>query len=200
MEESENRYMNIDFKTVYKIENSSQEPRQLPTKKQALKLQRELNIEQNIINHEIMVLREARELAYNIKNIPVNLELVKAGAIIHDIGRFKTHGFQHGPIGADFLRYLGYPEELARIVEKHTMAGLTHKEAIQFHLSERDYLPHTIEEKIVCLADKYVMGTQKVTIQERFQRWVHRYGETEFLTNQIQRAKKLEEEILKLIF
>jgi uncharacterized protein (TIGR00295 family) len=192
--------MNIDFKTVYKIENSSQEPRQLPTKEQALQLQRELYIEQNIINHEIMVLREARELAYNIKKVPINLDLVKAGAIIHDIGRFKVHGFHHGPIGADFLRYLKYPEELARIVEKHTMAGLTPEEAIQFHLPERDYLPRTLEEKIVCLADKYVMGTHKVTIQERFQRWIDRYGETEFLKAQIARAKKLEEEILKLIF
>lgn len=195
----------IDFSTVYPIKDqfpTNQPPlsKDIPTKDEAIELMRDLHIHQNIINHQLAVLREAREIAYNIKEYPVDLELVKAGAIIHDIGRFNTHGFHHGPIGADFLRYLGYPEKLARIVEKHLMAGLTKEDAKQFNLPDRDYIPRTIEEKIVCIADKYVMGTKKVTIRERFDRWFERYGENDFLQNQMQQARVLEEEILKLIF
>ena len=61
-------------------------------------------------------------------------------------------------------------------------------------------LQQTIEEKIVCLADKYYIGTTKVTIHARFQKWIEKYGETPFLKSQLARALTLEEEILRYIF
>ncbi|MHA1584301.1 MAG: HDIG domain-containing metalloprotein [Promethearchaeota archaeon] len=181
-------------------QHSSHNKQEIPSKQAAINLMRNLGLPQNIFKHEMAVMRKARNLAYNITKIPVNVELVKIGALLHDIGRTQIHSMMHAPVGADILRENGFPEEVARIAERHTMAGLTDKEAQLFELPPRHYIPETIEEKIVCLADKYFMGTTQVTIDQRFQRWMDKYGQTPFLLGQLERAKKMEEEILHLIF
>ncbi|MHA1612746.1 MAG: HD domain-containing protein [Promethearchaeota archaeon] len=172
----------------------------LPSKDEAMQLMRRLKIPRNIINHQEAVMRKALDLAYNITKTDVNIELVRIGALVHDIGRYKTHGMDHGLEGGNLLRDKGYPEQLARIAETHSLAGLTAEEAVEFGLPSNDYLPHSLEEKIVCLADKYFSGTREVSIEKRFERWILKHGETPFLVIQLQRAKKLEEEILRLIF
>jgi uncharacterized protein len=88
---------------------------------------------------------------------------------------------------------------LARIAETHSLGGFTEQESATLNLPPRDYMPRTVEEKIVCLADKYISGSDKVSIEERFHRWIEKHGETEFLIEQIRRVKKIEEEILHLI-
>ena len=79
------------------------------------------------------------------------------------------------------------------------MGGLTPEEAIELGLPARDYQPRSLEEKIVCLSDKYLSGTEVVTIEQRFARWIEKFGNTEFLQEQIRRVKAIEEEILHLI-
>jgi len=172
----------------------------LPTKEEALQIMRQLGLRGNIVKHEQSVMRKARNMAHNITTVPVNMELVKIGALMHDIGRTKTHDMDHGIVGGAILRDMGFSIELARIAEVHSMAGLTAAEAKQFGLPAKDYLPETIEEKLVCLADKYFIGTKEVTIDERFGRWITKYGETEFLLAQVRRAKILEEYVLRQIF
>jgi uncharacterized protein len=171
-----------------------------PTKEEAIQIMKKLGLATNIINHELAVMRRARDISHNITKLDVNIELVKIGAIFHDIGRIKSHGMDHGPIGGKMLRILGISENIALITERHTMAGITVEEAKQFDLPLQSYLPESIEEKIVCLADKYFMGTKNVSIEQRFQRWIDKYGKTTFLRNHLQRAKDLEEEILALIY
>lgn len=172
----------------------------IPSPRQISRLMKIIGLHRNIVKHQLAVMREARDIAYNIKKILVDIELVKSGALLHDIGRIKDHSFLHGPIGGDIIRYYGFSEKLARIAERHTMAGLSSEEAENFSLPDRIYEPDTIEEKIVCLADKYYIGVKKVTIRERFQKWIQKYGETPFLKQQLKKALKLEEEILQLIF
>ncbi len=172
----------------------------LPSKNEAMELMKRLKIPRNIINHQVAVMRKALDLAYNITKSDVNIELVRIGALVHDIGRYKTHDMSHGLEGGNFLRKQGYSEQLARIAETHSLAGLTAEEAVEFGLPPQDYLPHSLEEKLVCLADKYYSGNREVSIEKRFERWFLKHGETPFLIKQIQRAKQLEEEILRLIF
>jgi uncharacterized protein len=57
-------------------------------------------------------------------------------------------------------------EELARIVECHTGAGLTADECTLLGLSPRDCMPRTTEEKIVTHADNLIAGKKRVTIHE----------------------------------
>ncbi len=187
--------------------NPSQKPKvhtgnhpKIPSKIQAMKLMKSLGLENNILQHQLAVMREARDIAYNIKKVKLNIRLIKIGALMHDIGRTRNHSLLHGPMGGDIIREHGFSEELARIAERHSMAGLSPAEAQTFNLPDRIYEPQTIEEKIVCLADKYYIGTEKVTVQERFQRWIDKYGETPLLKRQYERGILLEEEILRLIF
>lgn len=92
---------------------------------------------------------------------------VYEAAMLHDIGVLRTdapeihcHGslpyIQHGIAGADILRSEGLPRH-ARVAERHTGAGLSLTEIIaqQLPLPHRDFLPETIEEQIVCYADKF---------------------------------------------
>ncbi|MDD4138303.1 MAG: HDIG domain-containing protein [Methanoregula sp.] len=92
--------------------------------------------------------------------------LVETGAMLHDIGRGITHTIQHAQAGADLLRSMGFPEEIARIVECHTGAGLTADECTLLGLAPRDCMPRTIEEKIVTHADNLLAGTRRMTIDE----------------------------------
>ncbi len=93
-------------------------------------------------------------------------ELVRAGAMLHDIGRGKTHSIAHAQIGADFCRSMGLPEEQARIIECHTGAGLSADECTLLGLLPRDCMPRTLEEKIVTNADNLTGGSDRITIDE----------------------------------
>ena len=155
-------------------------PRPIPSKKEALSLLHFLDFSPHIIKHQEAVMRKALDLAHHIKSIPINLDLIRAGALLHDIGRLRSHDLDHTAYGGDLLRTLGFPEELARIAETHGLGGITPEEAIELGIPVRDYNPKTIEEKIVCLADKYLSGTDRVDIEGRFKRWLEKYGETPF--------------------
>lgn len=111
---------------------------------------------------------------------PVNRELVVCGAMLHDVGIVHTSApgilcmgsepyICHGTIGARMLRKLVaessplitdpvMAEGCARICERHTGAGLTRADILTQHLPiepATDLLPETLEEQLVCLADKF---------------------------------------------
>ena len=115
---------------------------------------------------------KALELAANSPEKP-DLALVADGAMLHDLGigrcdapSIDCNGTEpylaHGIIGAKMLREYGAAhgldlEKYARICERHTGSGLTAAEIRKqgLPLPERDYLPETPEEELVCLADKF---------------------------------------------
>jgi uncharacterized protein len=99
--------------------------------------------------------------------------LVETGAMLHDIGRGITHSIQHAQAGADLLRKKGFPEDIVRIVECHTGAGLTAEECTGLGLEARDCMPKTIEEKIVAHADNLMAGTRLMTIDECLEKAAH---------------------------
>jgi uncharacterized protein len=103
----------------------------------------------------------------------VDLSLVRTGAMLHDIGRGSTHSIAHGQEGADIIRSLGLPENVARIVECHTGAGMTADECTLLGLFPRDCMPHTIEEKIVTHADNRIAGVTRVSIDESIASAIH---------------------------
>jgi len=120
----------------------------LPRKHEALLLLKKLNFSPHIINHQMAVMRKALKIAHSIHNKPVSMDLIRAGALLHDIGRYASHELLHTSLGGDILRRLGFPEELARIAETHSLGGFTKEEAVRLGLPARDYMPRTIEEKI----------------------------------------------------
>lgn len=94
-------------------------------------------------------------------------ELVNAGALLHDIGRGITHSLFHAQAGGDLCRKLGFPEPVARIVERHTGAGLTSDECTLLRIFPIDCVPVSLEEKIVANADNLTRGGREITIHER---------------------------------
>jgi uncharacterized protein len=112
-------------------------------------------------------------LEYAKASHEVNFSKVKAGAMLHDIGRGSSHAIDHAQRGADLLRSQGFPEEVARMVECHTGAGLTADECTLLGLSPRDCIPSSIEEKIVTHADNLIAGHKRVSIDESISSAIH---------------------------
>ncbi|MDD1715683.1 MAG: HDIG domain-containing protein [Methanolinea sp.] len=100
----------------------------------------------------------------------VDRDLLLKGAVLHDIGRGQTHSLFHAQAGAEYCRRTGLPEPVARIVERHTGAGLTADECSLLRLLPIDCIPHSLEEKIVANADNLVRGQRRITIDERILR------------------------------
>ena len=91
-----------------------------------------------------------------------DMELVIAGALLHDIGRAKDHSIMHANVGADMAERLGLPEELVSIIRKHIGAGIDEADAREMGMPEGDYIPRTLEEKIVAHADNMVSDSRIV--------------------------------------
>ena len=124
----------------------------IPDEQECIELLKKAGCEDNVIEHVKSVARLAVKMA---ERCGADVELVRAGALLHDIGRGKTHGIDHAVVGAQMLREWGYPEELVRIVERHIGAGIDENEAEKLGLPKKSYIPETIEEKIVAEADNY---------------------------------------------
>ena len=112
-------------------------------------------------------------LEYAKRNTLVSVDLVSEGAMLHDIGRGKSHTILHAQWGADLLRAQGVSEEVARIVECHTGAGITADECTILRLSPRDCMPRTTEEKIVTHADNLIEGRKRVIIDASIASAIH---------------------------
>ena len=93
--------------------------------------------------------------------------LAECGALLHDIGRSRSHSLDHAIIGGDICREIGISEEIALIVERHLGAGQTADECILLRLLPRNCMPVTLPEKIVAHADNLVKGTSLIHIEER---------------------------------
>jgi len=122
-----------------------------------------------LLTHSRQVTDRALELGRKLieKGIAVDLPFVEEAAMLHDIGiifcsapRIYCKGphtyIEHGYLGAELLRQEGYPCH-ARVAERHTGSGITIEQVVREELPipEQDYCPETIEEKLICYADKF---------------------------------------------
>ena len=171
----------------------------LPDREFALDLLEKLKIQPSIKQHSEKVAEKAIEIAKKIKKVKLDMNIIEIGAILHDIGRTKTHGFNHALVGGEILKQRGLSYKLVRICETHILGGLDREDCLKIGLPEQDFLPLTIEEKVICLADKYIAGTKEVTIEERFNRWFQKYGKSEILLKTKKRIEIIQKEIENLM-
>jgi uncharacterized protein len=151
--------------------------------------------QENVVEHCLTVSKLALEMGERIKAAghTIDVGFVEAAAILHDIGRAKTHGILHGIEGAKMLA--DYPA-YARVCKTHIGGGITSEEAAALGLPAGDFLPETLEEKVVCLADKLVSGTRKTTLEEALGKYAERLGPRH---PTIDRIRRLDEEIRGLM-
>ena len=147
---------------------------------------------QNVIDHSIAVYNKALEIAENFPN--ANLNLIKKGALLHDIGRSKTHDITHAIEGRKIACQYGYDEDVLNIIERHIGAGITKKEAKDLGLFEKSYVPETLEEKIVAHADNLISGTEVVDVDFVIKKWKTRMDNPD---DNIKRLIKLDEELIQ---
>jgi uncharacterized protein len=125
----------------------------------ALRALQEAGCSEKVVQHCLTVERAALSIANRIlaNGRGMDLQLVSVGALLHDIGRSKTHGIGHGVEGGKILRRMGL-SDLALFAEHHMGAGIPAEEAKELGLPAQDYMPTTLEEKVVAYADKLVIG------------------------------------------
>ncbi|ABO35940.1 metal dependent phosphohydrolase [Methanococcus maripaludis C5] len=124
------------------------------------------NCEKNVVLHSIAVADYVHEFGINLieKGYDFDLKTAVLGAILHDIGRSKSHSIDHGIIGSKILLKNKFNEKYAKIAERHIGAGISKKEAKKLNLPEKDYIPETLEEKVIANADNLISGYLRVDI------------------------------------
>lgn len=131
----------------------------IPEEDDAVLLLEKVGCDRKVIEHCKAVQFFASKIAERlVKNgVQIDIDLVRIGALLHDIGRAKTQDIDHGIVGAHMARDMGLDDNIVNIIERHIGAGILAKEAKELGLPEKDYIPETIEEKIVAHADNMVL-------------------------------------------
>jgi uncharacterized protein len=124
----------------------------------------------------------------------VDLELVRIGALLHDIGRCQTEGIDHGVVGGQILRSYGIDERLVRIAERHVGAGITDDEARRLSFPPGTYMPKSIEEKIVAAVDNLIEHTSRISIERAVENFHGKLGDHP----SIDRIKRLHAEVFMM--
>ena len=148
-----------------------------------------------LIVHSVNVTYKARELSHRyLEKHPsesVDIPFLTEAALLHDIGIYlcdakdihctgKNPYLLHGTLGREILENESLPRH-ALVCERHTGAGISMQEVEKWNLPlpKRDYLPVSIEEKIICVADKFYSKTSdKIwqaksidTVQKSIAKW-----------------------------
>lgn len=129
-------------------------------------------LRQIYVTHAGKVAELALELSARHPELSLDKKFIEEAAMLHDIGIFLTDAPRihctgnaayicHGYLGAELLRTEGYPLH-ARVSERHTGTGITKEQIIanEWQLPHRDFLPETLEEKLICFADKFYSKTK----------------------------------------
>ena len=120
-----------------------------------------------LLLHSRQVCAKALAVARRHPSLHLDETVLENGSLLHDIGIFQTwapgihcfgtyHYLLHGYLGAQMLREEG-EETYARICERHTGTGLSQQtiQEMQLPIPQQDYLPETMEEQVICYADKF---------------------------------------------
>jgi len=124
-------------------------------------------LERLLLRHCGDVAQRALKIARKHPELGADEQFLWEAAMLHDIGSVRTNApsihcfgtepyIRHGILGAEILRSERLPLH-ARVAERHTGTGLTASEIAHQNLPlpHQDFTPESIEEQIVCYADKF---------------------------------------------
>ena len=171
---------------------------ELPTPSQAIEALTKAGCSPQVVEHCKVVSQLAVRMAKlaRDKGIDVDIDLVRVGGLLHDIGRSKTHGVDHGYVGSTIVESYGFPSIIGRLVERHVGSGIPAEEAVKLGLPKRDFIPETLEEKIVSYADKLIEGKRRVPFDEALDKFAKDLGADH---PAIDRLRRLHMELVRLI-
>ena len=144
-----------------------------------------------LLTHSRSVADKALWIADRHPELNLDRQFLEEAAMLHDIGIFLTdangihcYGIHpyicHGYLGSELMMREGFPRH-ALVCERHTGAGLSLDSIIRQNLPvpHRDMLPVTIEEQVVCFADKFFSKTHldREKSVEKALKSISKYGE-----------------------
>jgi uncharacterized protein (TIGR00295 family) len=144
-----------------------------PSEEEAIAIHRKYGSNSVIVEHCRTVEKVALALAEEFarRGHRVDLNAVAAGALLHDIGRSRVQTVRHGVEGAEMVEKEGVDRKVVEIVRRHVGAGIAPEEARQLGLPDYDFIPGTLEERIVCFADKMVDRNRVRPFEEEVRRF-----------------------------
>ena len=162
----------------------------IPNAQQALALHRKYGSNDRIVGHcqacakiSVALAQKATEQGHSISE-----QAAVAGALLHDIGRSQTQTVGHGHVGAGILEKEGVDGAVVEIVKRHVGAGISPEEALALGFPPGDYIPRTLEQKIVCFADKMLDGDRARPFEEEVKRFVKK-------GHDVARLRRLKEDV-----
>jgi putative nucleotidyltransferase with HDIG domain len=160
----------------------------IPTPDRAEAILRSFGLPAGIVAHSRGVARVGTEAARLVaaRGIPLNVELVKAAGLLHDVDKLETRdgGGLHGQVGAERLTAMGH-DELAAPVASHPVTAL---------LDDARF-PRGWPSVLVSVADRHVAGTF-LTTDQRIDDLAARYPQHQAELDAARRpARALEEEV-----
>ncbi len=136
---------------------------------------------ETLVIHSAKVRDKALE-CIDRRGIEVNRDFVASAAMLHDIGIFRCDApdifctgdlpyICHGIEGRKILEAEHLPRH-ALVCERHTGSGLTVEDIIRQNLPlpHRDMTPQTLEEKLICYADKFYSKSGDIRTEKSFDR------------------------------
>ncbi len=165
----------------------------IPSIDRCLALMDEFSMLDNIREHSIMVARVADTLLTGIQDtggVPPSRNLVLSGALLHDIAKTRCIKEQcdHSKVGNEICIGLGYPE-IAEIILEHVI--------LADFATTRYQKGIFLAKEIVHYADKRVLHDQVVSLDERLDYILERYGNNDpgrhaFIRKNFRRCQELE--------
>jgi uncharacterized protein len=146
-----------------------------------------------LVQHSRMVTHKALQIAGRVRYLDPDLDFIQQAAMLHDIGILFTNEPEigcygdrpyicHGYLGREILENEGFPRH-ALVCERHVGVGLSQSEIEENKLPVpgRDMIPITIEEQIICYADKFFSKDTEFLLKnkplEKVRQGIVRYGE-----------------------
>ena len=175
----------------------------IPSEGDAVALHRKYGSNERIVEHCATVARVARILSeeFERRGRTVDVKAVVAAAMLHDIGRSRVQTVRHGVEGANIVENEGADSKVVQIIQRHVGAGISPGEAKALGLPDLDYIPRTLEERIVCFSDKMVEGNRVRPFEGEVQRFtVKKHDVARLLALRRGLEEELGEDPEKLIF
>ena len=161
-----------------------------------------------LVEHSKAVAKKALEIAKKVPLLDPDLKFIEEAAMLHDIGIFLTNAPElgcygdkpyicHGYLGKNILEKEGFLKH-ALVCERHVGVGISIAdiESQKIPIPKRDMLPISIEEQIICFADKFFSKNEEFLKTEKsvdrvkkeqskfgkdkvkiFDEWLEKFGE-----------------------
>ncbi len=128
---------------------------------------RETKLYDIYMSHVTDVTNKSLSIAQKHPELAIDVHFLEEAGMLHDIGIFQTNAphiackgkypyICHGYLGRELLTEEGFPQH-ALVCERHTGTGLSVETIVsrKLPIPHRDMRPQSMEEKIICFADKF---------------------------------------------